>query len=94
MYIFIVGENQPLDENSKNNPLKALVRLIEQSAEYKKKAEQAWEEQTQAMNLRLKKKTIQAAHKVDLYDNKLMEAEMKQMQVIKLVPAVHNYLQN
>jgi hypothetical protein len=86
MFIFIVGENQPLDENSKRNPLKSLVRIIEKSSQLSQQAQQAWEEQTEALNLKLKDKIREATIKLNNIDAELMNAELLEMQLLDMIP--------
>lgn len=94
MFIIIMGGGQPLDENSKRNPMKALVLAIEKAAELRKQAEQAWEEQNQAINLKLRDKVEEATAKLDACDMELMNAEMRQHQLLNIVPTVDNFIQN
>lgn len=94
MFIVFVGNNQSLDDDSRRNPLKALVKVIESESQLCKQAEQAWHEQGEAMNLKLKDKIREATIKLRSIENKLLNSQMNEIQLLDMINVPHNFVQN
>jgi hypothetical protein len=92
MFILILGNS--LDENSKNNPLLALVRIVEKNEQLKKQAEQAWNEQSEAINLKLKDKIRESTLKLNKVEMELMTLHATEMELMDIVPIEVDFRKN
>jgi hypothetical protein len=88
MFILVIGGGAPLDDDSKKNPLRALVRSIETANKKDKEAEEVFLQQSEAMNLKLKAKIRETSLRLRQLDQEIYDEEIKQMQLLDLLPKV------
>lgn len=93
MFILFV-DNNSIDDESRKNPLKALVKVIEQEKQLFKQAEELFYQQSEAMNLKLKDKIRETTLALMSVEHKIANSQISEMQLLDLLPINYNPLLN
>jgi hypothetical protein len=92
--MFILFSSNNIDDESRKNPLKALVKVIEQEKQLFKQAEELFYQQSEAMNLKLKDKIRETTLALMNVEYKIANSQVSEMQLIDLLPIDYNPLLN
>jgi len=92
--MFIIFVDNSIDDESRKNPLKALVKVIEQEKQLFKQAEELFYQQSEAMNLKLKDKIRETTLALMNVEHKIANSQVSEMQLLDLLPIDYNPLLN